>query len=76
MTGAALGSWKDSPAKQAIVDFVISTTQQGPGFVTVTDRIATFDNNGTYGWSSHCHRSSISCSAYVEPVAITARLKK
>jgi phosphoserine phosphatase len=47
MTGTALASWKDGPVKQAIVDFVTSTTTQGPGFVAVADRVATFDNDGT-----------------------------
>jgi hypothetical protein len=28
MTDAVLGSWKDSPVKQAIGDFVTSTTQE------------------------------------------------
>jgi hypothetical protein len=47
MTDAALTSWKDGPAKQAILDFVEATTTQGPGFVAPADRIATFDNDGT-----------------------------
>jgi phosphoserine phosphatase len=47
MTEKALASWKDGPVKQAIIDFVTSTTKQGPGFVEVADRIATFDNDGT-----------------------------
>jgi phosphoserine phosphatase len=47
MTDPALASWKDGPAKQAIVDFVTSSTKPGPGFVEVADRIATFDNDGT-----------------------------
>jgi phosphoserine phosphatase len=47
MTEAALASWNDGPAKQAIVDFVTSATKQGPGFVALADRIATFDNDGT-----------------------------
>ncbi len=42
-----LASWGDGAAKQAIVDFVTSATQPGPGFVAVADRIATFDNDGT-----------------------------
>jgi phosphoserine phosphatase len=42
-----LTSWNEGPAKQAIVDFVTSATQRGPGFVAVADRIATFDNDGT-----------------------------
>ena len=44
---AALTSWKDGPAKQAIVDFVTSATQDGPRFIPAADRIATFDNDGT-----------------------------
>ena len=47
MTGAALASWRDGPAKQAIFDFVMSATTPGVGFVNVADRIATFDNDGT-----------------------------
>jgi phosphoserine phosphatase len=43
----ALVSWKDGPAKQAVVGFVTSSTQDGPGFVAPADRIATFDNDGT-----------------------------
>ena len=42
-----LASWKDGPARQAIVDFVESATTPGPAFVEVADRIATFDNDGT-----------------------------
>ena len=40
-----LTSWKDGPAKQAIVDFVTSATQDGPRFIPAADRIATFDND-------------------------------
>ena len=43
----ALTSWKDGPAKQAIVDFVTSATRDGPRFIPAADRIATFDNDGT-----------------------------
>jgi phosphoglycolate phosphatase-like HAD superfamily hydrolase len=42
-----LASWRDGPAKQAIVDFVTSATTPGPGFVALADRVATFDNDGT-----------------------------
>jgi phosphoserine phosphatase len=45
--GDVLESWRDGPAKTAIVDFVTSATQPGAGFVAVADRIATFDNDGT-----------------------------
>ena len=47
MTDETLASWKDGPAKRAIVGFVTSATQEGSGFVPVADRIATFDNDGT-----------------------------
>jgi phosphoglycolate phosphatase-like HAD superfamily hydrolase len=43
-----LPSWKDGPAKQAIIGFVQATTTQGsPKFVPPAERIATFDNDGT-----------------------------
>jgi hypothetical protein len=43
-----LPSWKDGPAKKAILDFVKATTDKdGPKFVPVAERIATFDNDGT-----------------------------
>jgi hypothetical protein len=44
---AALTSWSDGPAKQAIVDFVASAIQDGPRFVPAAERIAAFDNDGT-----------------------------
>ena len=43
-----LPSWNDSPSKKAIVDFVAKVTQTGgPDFVPASERIATFDNDGT-----------------------------
>jgi phosphoglycolate phosphatase-like HAD superfamily hydrolase len=43
-----LPSWNDGPAKQAIVDFVKTTTDKSnPKFVAPEDRIATFDQDGT-----------------------------
>jgi len=46
-----LPSWNDGPSKQAIVRFVKRvTTEGGPDFVPVSERIATFDNDGTL-WS-------------------------
>jgi phosphoglycolate phosphatase-like HAD superfamily hydrolase len=48
MTAAPLGSWKDGPAKGAILDFVTATTSPGGAdFVPAADRIASFDNDGT-----------------------------
>ena len=43
-----LASWNDGATKKAITDFVARvTTQGGPDFVPVDQRIATFDNDGT-----------------------------
>jgi phosphoglycolate phosphatase-like HAD superfamily hydrolase len=46
-----LPSWNDGPAKTSITEFVARVTaQNGPDFVPVEQRIATFDNDGTL-WS-------------------------
>ncbi len=46
-----LSSWKDGAAKTAILDFVEKVTAEGsPDFVPESERIATFDNDGTL-WS-------------------------
>jgi phosphoglycolate phosphatase-like HAD superfamily hydrolase len=51
--GAPLASWNDGPSKQAIIDFVRATTQQGsPKFVPPEERVATFDQDGTL-WVEH-----------------------
>lgn len=43
-----LPSWNDGPNKRAIVDFVTRVTKEGgPDFVPASQRIATFDNDGT-----------------------------
>jgi phosphoglycolate phosphatase-like HAD superfamily hydrolase len=48
-----LPSWNDSPAKQAILEFIKATTTQGsPQFVPPEERIATFDQDGTL-WVEH-----------------------
>jgi phosphoglycolate phosphatase-like HAD superfamily hydrolase len=48
MTDAPLSSWKDGPAKRAILDFVTVTISSGGAeFVPAADRIASFDNDGT-----------------------------
>jgi phosphoglycolate phosphatase-like HAD superfamily hydrolase len=45
---ATLPSWNDGPAKQAIIAFVERVTREGgPDFVPPSERIATFDNDGT-----------------------------
>src|SRR5436190_21559478 len=53
LTGAAsaqtdpLPSWNEGATKKSITDFVARVTTQGPDFVPVDQRIATFDNDGT-----------------------------
>jgi hypothetical protein len=43
-----LPSWNDGAVKKSIADFVTRvTTQGGPDFVAVPERIAVFDNDGT-----------------------------
>ena len=43
-----LPSWNDTGPKKAIVDFVERVTKEdGPDFVSVNERIAAFDNDGT-----------------------------
>jgi phosphoglycolate phosphatase-like HAD superfamily hydrolase len=48
-----LPSWNEGPAKAAILDFVRRTTDAGsPDFVAESERIATFDQDGTL-WVEH-----------------------
>ncbi len=48
-----LASWNEGASKQAILDFVRATTDQGsPKFVATEDRVATFDQDGTL-WVEH-----------------------
>jgi phosphoserine phosphatase len=48
MTGAPLSSWRDGPAKQAVLGFVTAAvTEGGADFVPAAERIASFDNDGT-----------------------------
>ena len=43
-----LPSWNDGATRKAIIDFVARVTRQGgPDFVPPSERIATFDNDGT-----------------------------
>ena len=53
-----LPSWNDGKAKQSIIAFVEKATKPGsPGFVPVSERIATFDNDGTL-WCEKCSSTS------------------
>jgi hypothetical protein len=47
MSDAVLASWNDGKAKEAILGFVKRVTTKGSDFVPPSNRIATFDNDGT-----------------------------
>jgi phosphoserine phosphatase len=48
---ALLASWRDTPARRAIVDFVGRVASEGGvGYVAPAERVAVFDNDGTL-WS-------------------------
>lgn len=47
MSLSGLDSWRDGPAKSAIVEFVERVTRPGPDFVEPEARTAVFDNDGT-----------------------------
>lgn len=52
-SGDTLPSWNDGATKQTILNFVSAVTREGlPDFVPPTERIATFDNDGTL-WVEH-----------------------
>ena len=46
-----LASWRDTPTRPAIVDFVETVTgEEAAGYVAPAERVAVFDNDGTL-WS-------------------------
>ena len=48
MVNATLESWRDTPTRRAIVDFVDAVTTEGRRtYIPPADRIAVFDNDGT-----------------------------
>lgn len=52
-SGSALASWNEGQAKQAVIEFVRSTTDQASAsFVPPEERVATFDQDGTL-WVEH-----------------------
>jgi hypothetical protein len=54
-----LPSWNDGPTKQAILQFVRSTTTLGsPEFMSPEERIATFDQDGSL-WVEHPMYSAV-----------------
>jgi hypothetical protein len=65
-----LPSWNDSPAKQAIIEFVRATTTKGSAnFVPPAERIAEFDQDGTL-WVEHpVYTQIVYCLEHVGPLA-------
>ena len=62
-----LPSWNDVASKKAIIEFVTRVTKEGgPNFVPVSERIATFDNDGTL-WCEH--------PMYVQLMYVVAQVK-
>jgi hypothetical protein len=48
MRAGELQSWRETPAKRSIVDFLAAVTApDSPDFVPARDRVAVFDNDGT-----------------------------
>ncbi len=69
----ALPSWNDGPAKQAILDFVRTTTDQGSAsFVKPEERIATFDQDGTL-WVEHPMYSQVTYCLDRVPAVVKAK---
>ena len=55
----ALSSWKDGPAKTAILEFVRQVTDKsGPKYVKPEERVAAFDDDGTIWteWPRHINQ--------------------
>jgi hypothetical protein len=68
-----LPSWNDGPAKQAILDFVRTTTDPAsPKFVPPAERIATFDQDGTL-WVEHPMYSQLIYCLDRVPVVVKAK---
>jgi phosphoglycolate phosphatase-like HAD superfamily hydrolase len=68
-----LPSWNDGQPKQAILQFVRSTTTLGsPEYVPLEDRIATFDQDGTL-WVEHPMYSQVVYCLDRVPVVVKAR---
>jgi phosphoglycolate phosphatase-like HAD superfamily hydrolase len=68
-----LPSWNDGAAKKAVIQFVESTTTQGPSsFVPVEERIATFDQDGTL-WVEHPMYSQVMYCLERVPALVKAK---
>ncbi len=68
-----LPSWNDGSAKKAIIEFVQTTTTQGGAkFVPPTERIATFDQDGTL-WVEHPMYSQVMYCLERVPAVVKAK---
>jgi phosphoglycolate phosphatase-like HAD superfamily hydrolase len=68
-----LPSWNDGAAKQAILEFVKTTTTQGsPHFVAPEQRVATFDQDGTL-WVEHPMYTQVMYCLERVPDLVTAK---
>ncbi len=68
-----LPSWNDGPAKQAIIKFVQTTTDQSnPKFVPPAARIATFDQDGTLWVEKPMYTQVVYCLERV-PAVVKAK---
>jgi hypothetical protein len=72
-SAAPLASWNDGPAKQAIHDFVRTTTDTAsPKFVPPEERIATFDQDGTLWVEQPLYSQVLYCFSRV-PAVVTQK---
>jgi hypothetical protein len=71
--GNQLASWNEGAAKQAIVDFVrVTTDRSSPKFVPPTERIATFDQDGTL-WVEHPMYTFVTYCLERVPILVKAK---
>lgn len=69
----SLPSWNDGPVKQAILQFVKTTTDKSsPNFVPVAERIVTFDQDGTL-WVEHPMYSQVVYCLSRVPAVVKAK---
>ncbi|MCA9100326.1 MAG: HAD family hydrolase [Pirellulales bacterium] len=64
-----LSSWNDGPTKQAILDFVATTTDEAsPNFVPPAERVVTFDQDGTLWVEKPMYSQVVYCLSRVPDV--------
>ena len=69
----ALPSWNDGPTKQAIIQFVKTTTDKSsPNFLPAAERIVTFDQDGTLWVEQPMYSQVVYCLSRV-PAVVKAK---